>query len=210
MSDYIQSTTLIKKGPCPYPRTHRLNLIERELKRKELMEIIKRNGIIVSSQSIFLSSGEKSSYYYDLKMVVADPLGATLIGQLLYEIVAREFSAKSVGGLEMGTIPISTAIIIESIRRSRSQGIRQFIVRRSTKTHGSGKKVEGYLLDPVVVVGDVMTKGNSVIRAVEAVRGEGYSTAGVVLVIDRVPKQYYKGQSEIFLYFQLLRLQEIY
>jgi orotate phosphoribosyltransferase len=79
-----------------------LNLIDNQLKRKELMEIIKRNGIIVSSQPIVLSSGEKSNYYYDLKMVLADPVGATLIGELLYDIIAREFSAKSVGGLEMG------------------------------------------------------------------------------------------------------------
>jgi orotate phosphoribosyltransferase len=163
-----------------------LNLIETQLKRKELMEIIKRNGIIVSAEPIILSSGEKSSYYYDLKMVLADPVGATLVGELLYEMIAREFSAKSVGGLEMGAIPISTAIImISNLRRSSSEGIRQFIVRRNVKTHGSGKKVEGYLADPIVVVDDVMTKGNSVVQAIEAVKSEGYSTAGVVLVIDR-------------------------
>jgi orotate phosphoribosyltransferase len=150
------------------------------------MEIIKRNGIIVSAEQIILSSGEKSNYYYDLKMVMADPVGATLIGELLYEIIAREFNAKSVGGLEMGAIPISTAIImISNLRRSSSEGIRQFIVRRNVKNHGSGKKVEGYLADPVVVVDDVMTKGNSVVQAIEAVKSEGYSTAGVVLVIDR-------------------------
>ena len=104
------------------------------------MEIIKRNGIIVSGQPIILSSGERSNYYYDLKMVLTDPVGATLIGELLYDIIAREFRAKSVGGLEMGAIPISTAIIISSIRRSSSAGISQFIVRRNVKTHGSGKK----------------------------------------------------------------------
>jgi len=85
----------------------------------------------------------------------------------------------------MGAIPISTAIIISSIRRSSSEGIKQFIVRRNVKTHGSGKKVEGYLADPVVIVDDVMTKGNSVIHAIEAVKGEGYSTAGVALAIGR-------------------------
>ena len=167
------------------------------------MEIIKRNGIIVSSEPIILSSGEKSNYYYDLKMVLADPVGATLIGELLYEIISREFSAKSVGGLEMGAIPISTAIImISNLRRSSSEGIRQFIVRRNAKTHGSGKKVEGYLINPVVIVDDVMTKGNSVIHAIEAVRSEGYSTAGVVLVIDReVPYNSVKNKVKCFSIF---------
>lgn len=179
-----------------------MNLMENQLKRKELMEIIKGNGIVVSSQPIVLSSGEKSNYYYDLKMVLADPVGATLIGELLYDIIAREFSAKSVGGLEMGAIPISTAIIIRSISRSSSEGIRQFIVRRNAKTHGSGKKVEGYLINPVVIVDDVMTKGNSVIHAIEAVRSEGYSTAGVVLVIDReVPYNSVKNKVKCFSIF---------
>jgi orotate phosphoribosyltransferase len=176
--------------------------MENQLKRKELMEIIKGNGIVVSSQPIVLSSGEKSNYYYDLKMVLADPVGATLIGELLYDIIAREFSAKSVGGLEMGAIPISTAIIIRSISRSSSEGIRQFIVRRNAKTHGSGKKVEGYLINPVVIVDDVMTKGNSVIHAIEAVRSEGYSTAGVVLVIDiEVPYNSVKNKVKCFSIF---------
>ena len=117
-----------------------MNSKENQLKRKVLMEIIKRNGIIVSGEPIVLSSGERSNYYYDLKMVLADPVGATLIGELLYDIVVREFKARSVGGLEMGAVPVSTAIIMSSICIGSFDGIRQFIVRRSVKTHGSGKK----------------------------------------------------------------------
>jgi orotate phosphoribosyltransferase len=179
-----------------------LNSKENQLKRKVLMEIIKRNGIVVSSEPIVLSGGERSNYYYDLKMVLADPLGATLIGELLYDIVVREFNARSVGGLEMGAIPISTAIIIGSVSRSRLDGIRQFIVRRNVKTHGSGKKVEGYLIDPIVVVDDVMTMGNSVLHAMGAVRSEGHATAGVVLVIDReVPHNLLKNRIKYFSIF---------
>ena len=166
------------------------------------MEIIKRNGIIVSGEPIVLSSGERSNYYYDLKMVLADPVGATLIGELLYDIVVREFKARSVGGLEMGAVPISTAIIMSSICRGSFDGIRQFIVRRNVKTHGSGKKVEGYLIDPVVVVDDVMTMGNSVLHAIQAVKSEGYATAGVVIVIDReVPQNILKNGIKYFSIF---------
>ena len=179
-----------------------MNSKENQLKRKELMEIIKRNGIIVSSEPIVLSSGERSNYYYDLKMVLADPVGATLIGELLYDIVVREFKARSVGGLEMGAVPISTAIILSSICKGSFDGIRQFIVRRNVKTHGSGKKVEGYLIEPIVVVDDVMTLGNSALHAIEAVKSEGYTTAGVVLVIDReVPQNILKNRIKYFSIF---------
>jgi orotate phosphoribosyltransferase len=51
-------------------------------------------------------------------------------------------------------------------------------------------------------VDDVMTKGNSVIHAVEAVRNEGYATARVVLVIDReVPHNYVKDRVKCFSIF---------
>ena len=149
------------------------------------MDIIKQNGIVVSTQPLVLSSGEKSNYYYDLKMVLTEPVGATLVGELLFELVTSEFGAKSVGGLEMGAVPIASAIIISSIMKDSSKGIKQFIVRRNVKDHGSRKSVEGHLIDPVVVVDDVMTRGNSVINAIEAVRNEGYSTRGVAVVIDR-------------------------
>jgi orotate phosphoribosyltransferase len=166
-------------------QTDILNLMGKLLKRQELMELIKEKGIILPHHPITLSSGEKSYYYYDLKMVVGDSKGASLIGELLSDIIEREFAANSVGGLEMGSISISTAVIVKSFEREKHQGIRQFIVRKKAKMHGSEKKVEGYLVDPVVIVDDVMTKGNSVVQAIDAVRNEGYNVAGVVLVIDR-------------------------
>jgi orotate phosphoribosyltransferase len=165
--------------------TNTLNLMGNLLKRQELMELIKEKGLILPDHPITLTSGEKSNYYYDLKMVMADSTGASLIGELLYDIIEREFAAKSVGGLEMGAIPISTAVIVKSFERRKYLGMRQFIVRKKAKMHGSEKKVEGYLIDPVVIVDDVMTKGNSVVQAIDAVRNAGYNVAGVVLVIDR-------------------------
>ena len=47
------------------------------------------------------------------------------------------------------------------------------------------KRIEGYLIKPVVVVEDVITKGKSVMQAIEAIRGERVNIAGVVCVVDR-------------------------
>ena len=60
-----------------------------------------------------------------------------------------------------------------------------FYVRKSLKQHGLQKKIEGNLQDPVVIVEDVMTTGNSIKQAMDAVMERGVSVNGVVCVIDR-------------------------
>lgn len=79
------------------------------------MDIIKRNGIIVSSQPIVLSSGKRSNFYYDLKMVLTDPVGATLIGELLYDIIstARLFMASSV---TLNSFLFRTGMVVISVK----------------------------------------------------------------------------------------------
>ncbi|HZE77444.1 MAG TPA: phosphoribosyltransferase family protein [Nitrososphaeraceae archaeon] len=48
------------------------------------------------------------------------------------------------------------------------------------------KKIEGTLVEPVVIVDDVLTTGRSIMQAIEAVRNEGKkSVAGVICIIDR-------------------------
>ena len=47
------------------------------------------------------------------------------------------------------------------------------------------KKVEGDVVWPAVIIDDVLTTGNSIMQAINALRDEGFSVAGVVCVIDR-------------------------
>ena len=61
-------------------------------------------------------------------------------------------------------------------------------MRKQPKSHGLQKKIEGNLIEPVVIVDDVLTKGSSVMQALEAVMNEGFNVAGVVCIIDREDK----------------------
>lgn len=139
-------------------------------------------GIVINSKPITLSSGLKTYYYYNLKKIMLDPKGADLLGDLLLEKV-REFDAKSVGGLEVAAIPLSTAIIMKAY--GKNEILQSFIVRKQAKKHGLQSQVEGDLVKPVVVVDDVITKGESVKKAVDIIFNEGYKVAGVVCVVDR-------------------------
>lgn len=152
--------------------------------KHELMQLIKHKGIVVLENEITLSSGEKTHYYYDIKKVSADPKGANLLGDLLVKEVEK-YHAKSVGGLESGAIQISSSVVYKSSGKNR-KGIYGFFVRKQAKTHGLQKRIEGYLIKPVVIVEDVITKGKSVMQAIETIRGEErVNIAGVVCVVDR-------------------------
>lgn len=154
--------------------------------RLELFEYIKDNGIVFGRVRLF--SNVQSSYYYDLRRVSLDPYGISLIvGPLLEEV--KKFNAKSVGGLVSAAIPLSQALIIrDSNFGEYKNALHSFYVREERKDHGLMKKIEGSILDPVVIVDDVMTTGRSIMKAIEAVIEHGYHVAGVVCILDREEK----------------------
>jgi orotate phosphoribosyltransferase len=149
--------------------------------KERLREFIKEHGIIF--KHVKLSSNIESDYYYDLKSIAFNPHGVNLLGDLLLEEVSK-YHAKSVGGLEMGAIPLASAIAIKSIDKY-DDGINSFVIRKNPKIHGLEKKIEGDVKAPVVIVDDVVTSGNSIMDAVTAVIDKGFNVAGVVCVIDR-------------------------
>jgi orotate phosphoribosyltransferase len=152
--------------------------------RTELMEFIKKNGIVF--EHVTLSSNIQTEYYYDVKKVALDPRGIDLLGTLLLREVSN-YKAKSVGGLEMGAIPLATAVAMKSTKspNKNKNGIHSFFIRKNPKTHGLEKKIEGKVVSPVVIVDDVLTSGNSIKDAIDSIKQTGVNVKGVVCVIDR-------------------------
>jgi orotate phosphoribosyltransferase len=60
-------------------------------------------------------------------------------------------------------------------------------VRKAEKTHGTGRRIEGYLQPgaQVVILDDVCTTGGSTVTAIEAAREAGMIVAGVLCLVDR-------------------------
>lgn len=65
--------------------------------------------------------------------------------------------------------------------------LRMFIVRKAPKSHGQAKLIEGNFKrgDAVVVIDDVVTRGDSTISAINAVENEGGKVAFVAVLVDR-------------------------
>jgi len=131
-----------------------------------------------------LSSGLKSSCYYDVRMLTLWPEAAYLIGEKVFHILA-EVGVEAVGGMAIGADPIASSVAVVSNLAGRP--IPAFIVRGEVKGHGRQKVIEGPLEKgaQVAIVDDVLTTGGSVLRAIEAVEAEGCHVVKVVVVLDR-------------------------
>jgi len=114
------------------------------------------------------------------------PDGLALIGPLgLALLDDRGWDADSIGGLTLGADPISYAISYASASSPRPR--RAFTVRKEAKAHGTGKMIEGPFVsgDRVAIIEDVITTGNSALRAIDAVQAAGGTVLGVLALVDR-------------------------
>ena len=155
--------------------------------RAELLELIRTRSF--GRGRIKLASGRESDYYIDMRPTTLHPAGATCVGELIVDAL-QGMPVDFVGGLEMGAVPIATAVAIASARRGGS--IQAFFVRKKAKDHGAKKLVEGLPKGEtlkgrnVVIVDDVMTTGGSSVQAINAVREEGGNILLVLTIVDRL------------------------
>lgn len=155
-------------------------MTDRDRLRTLLLERSVRRGDFV------LASGARSSYYIDARLTTMSGQGQLLIGRAgLAALDHAGWRPASVGGLTLGADPVAYAIAHAAALAGRS--LDAFTVRKEPKAYGAGRRVEGGFVPgtDVVVVEDVVTTGESALRAIRAVEGEGGSVLGVLAVVDR-------------------------
>jgi len=156
--------------------------------KTRLIEIVTARSFSTGSETK-LTSGRSTNFYFNMKPSMLHPESAHLIATLTLEVL-RGARVDYVGGLEIGAVPLATAIAVLSHGRGRPIGA--FFVRKQAKEHGARKLLEG--LAPgetlqgkrVVILEDVTTTGGSSMKAIDAVRREGASVEHVVTVVDRL------------------------
>ena len=151
--------------------------------RARLLELFKARAVAFGDFT--LASGKKSSYYINSKKVLFHGEAVALLGELLYESL-RDLDLQAVGGLEVGAIPMATAAVLRFQQAGRT--LEGFFVRKQAKGHGSQERLEGQVNagDRVAVLDDVLTTGESVVQAIEAVEARGATVARVVCIVDRL------------------------
>jgi orotate phosphoribosyltransferase len=150
--------------------------------RADLLAAIKANAI--ARGDFTLSSGQKASWYIDLRKVLLDGRVAPLAGRVMLGLT-WDLAYEAVGGLTLGADPVATAMMHAAARRGIP--IDAFVVRKDVKDHGLQRRIEGPDVAGrrVLAVEDTSTTGNSVLTAVDALREAGADVVGVATLVER-------------------------
>lgn len=139
-----------------------------------------------------LSSGGKSDYYIDCRITTLHAEGGRLTGLAILGLLSQhKLHPAAVGGLTLGADPIVSSVATASAWRAQqhpgSPLIHGFIVRKAEKTHGAGRRIEGFFAEgaPVLIVDDVCTTGASTITAIAAARAAGMKVIAAVCLVER-------------------------
>jgi orotate phosphoribosyltransferase len=133
---------------------------------------------------VTLASGAAADYYVDLRRATLHHAAAPLIGRLCRDLTA-DWSYTAAGGLTLGADPVAAAMLHSAA--ADGDALDAFVVRKATKEHGMGQRIEGVGVAGrrVLAVEDTSTTGSSVLAAVAALREAGAEVAGVATVVDR-------------------------
>jgi orotate phosphoribosyltransferase len=130
-----------------------------------------------------LKSGATSSWFLDTKQTACRPDGIVLVANVALDLIPPD--AQAIGGLTMGADPVAFGVAAVAATRGRS--LRSFSVRKEAKDHGVTGRLAGALQpgDRVIITEDTVTRGTSIMEAVDAVRAFGAEPVLITVIVDR-------------------------
>ena len=149
--------------------------------RHALREHVLRHS--VKRGEFTLKSGATSTWFLDTKQTACRPDGVLLMADVALSLIPPD--ATAIGGLTVGADPVAYAVA--AIAATRGVSLKSFTVRKQAKDHGITGRVAGALEpgDRVVITEDTVTRGTSIMEAVEAVREFGAVPVLITVIVDR-------------------------
>lgn len=125
-----------------------------------------------------LRSGQIAAHYFDKYRFEGDPALLRRVAKAMIALLPDDVEV--LAGLELGGVPIATAMSLES-------GLPAVFVRKEAKEYGTCLAVEGGDVTGkrVMLVEDVITTGGAVADAAALVEGAGANIIGVTCAIWR-------------------------
>lgn len=130
-----------------------------------------------------LKSGATSSWFLDTKQTACTPEGILAVADVALGFLPADVQA--IGGLTMGADPV--AFGIAAVAATRGIDLRSFSVRKESKDHGVTGRIAGALRagDKVVITEDTVTRGTSIMEAVDVVQAFGAEVVLITVIVDR-------------------------
>jgi len=150
--------------------------------RDNLLRVLRDHAVLRGD--FVLSSGQRSSYYLDARLVTLSARGSALVAVLLLDAFGSN-PPDAVAGLAVGADPIVASIAcMAGVRGLAVDGL---IVRKESKAHGTSRRIEGPWRGGmrVAIVDDTFTTGGSALQAAKVISEAGGSITGVYALIDR-------------------------
>ena len=149
--------------------------------RHALREHVLRHSL--KTGNFTLKSGASSSWFLDTKQTACRAEGVVLMADVALELIPKD--AVAIGGLTMGADPVAYGIA--AVAATRGIDLRSFSVRKEAKDHGVTGRIAGALQpgDKVVITEDTVTRGTSIMEAVDAVTAFGAIPVLITMIVDR-------------------------
>jgi len=122
-----------------------------------------------------LSSNRRSNLYFDIKSLSLSP-ASEILASVIWDRI-KGIEVNSVGGMATGAIPL-ISLICNFAWRTERRSIQGFYLRKDERLTGSIK-------EPILLIEDVITTGNSIFKLINFLQNLGYQLALVLAVIDR-------------------------
>jgi len=129
-----------------------------------------------------LSSGALSPYYIDLRLIPSDPEAFKKVIGYYSSVLQGEILERSHSIAGIPTAGIAYGAVLAFNHR------KPFVyVRKEAKEHGAGRRIEGRLFPgvKVLILDDVVTSGNNLVNAIDAIRTDGGVVEDAVVLLDR-------------------------
>ncbi|SMF87783.1 orotate phosphoribosyltransferase [Paenibacillus uliginis N3/975] len=142
---------------------------------KEIYEVAHLTGTFT------LRSGQISNEYFDKYLFESNPAVLSKVADQLALLIPDGIEV--LAGLEMGGIPIATALSLKS-------NIPAAFVRKKAKEYGTCKLAEGTNIEGkrICIIEDVVTTGGQVILSANDLRSAGAIVEDMICVIERNPE----------------------
>jgi orotate phosphoribosyltransferase len=164
-----------------------------QLEEDLILFLFDRNAIKIGNFT--LSSGRKSHFYLDLRILQSYPLYFRKAISLLKDLINSQIGFENFDYI--CSVPTSGTIFGSALSYELFKP--HIYVRKDLKSYGTQKKIEG-ALEPdskILFVDDVITTGHSVLSGIESLSNHSV-ISGVVVLVDRQ-----QGSQDLFDHFAL-------